>query len=165
MLFCVDRCHQNAHGGCPRWAGVSAVCSARGFFVGPHLSVCAVKTSHSAAHDATLGQLGRSPQGQPGGKSLGWEGQGTAFGGALAHQPVSSPWPWPMNGPEARGSPGAQQYGAVAPTTTSTQAASSLGGLLSGTSGELLPNHLPQQQATHRGGSSPSTGLHRRCCG
>ena len=109
-----------------------------------------VKTSHSAAHDATLGQLGRSPQGQPGGKSLGWEGQGTAFGGALAHQPVSSPWPWPMNGPEARGSPGAQQYGAVAPTTTSTQAASSLGGLLSGTSGELLPNHPTHTPGTGR---------------
>ena len=109
-----------------------------------------VKTSHSAAHDATLGQLGRSPQGQPGGESLGWEGQGTAFGGALAHQPVSSPWPWPMNGPEARGSPGAQQYGAVAPTTTSTQAASSLGGLLSGTSGELLPNHPTHTPGTGR---------------
>ena len=116
-----------------------------------------VKTSHSAAHDATLGQLGRSPQGQPGGKSLGWEGQGTAFGGALTHQPVSSPWPWPMNGPEARGSPGAQQYGAVAPTTTSTQAASSLGGLLSGTKWRAATQpsntHTRDRQGDHRPGA------------
>ena len=38
-------------------------------------------------------------------------------------------------------------------------------GLHSDSGGELLLNHLPQQQATHREGSSPSTGLHRRCCG
>lgn len=118
-----------------------------------------VKTSHSAAHDATLGQLGRSPQGQPGGKSLGWEGQGTAFGGALAHQPVSSPWPWPMNGPEARGSPGAQQYGAVAPTTTSTQAASSLEGCSVAQSGELLPNHPTHTPGTGRETTDQGPGL------
>ena len=63
----------------------------------------------------------------------------------------------------------AQLQGAVSPTRGRTQAANTPGaadwGLHSDSGGELLLNHLPQQQATHREGSSPSTGLHRRCCG
>ena len=58
MLFCVDRCHQNAHGGCPRCMAAFRRCAL-------HVAFLWVPTWDTAKSDFNMGDWGESAATEP----------------------------------------------------------------------------------------------------